>query len=84
MVENIMKTIDIFTNAKILFFTMHPFMREVITNDKGATFTNNKILDKKELNEKMQYIEKMSKVPVLDIMDSDNDKKILTIIEATF
>lgn len=84
MVERIMKTIDIFTNAKILFFTMHPFMREVITNDKGITFTDNKVLDKYELNEKMQYIEKMSKIPVLDIMDLNNDKKILNIIEAAF
>lgn len=84
MVENIMKTIDIFTNAKILFFTMHPFMREVVTNDKGITFTNNKVLDKIELNEKMQYIEKMSKIPVLDVMDSDNSKEILNIIETAF
>lgn len=84
MIENIMKTIDIFTNAKILFFTMHPFMREVVTNDKGITFTNNKVLDKNELNEKMQYIEKMSKIPVLDIMDLDNSKKILNIIETAF
>lgn len=84
MVGNIMKTIDIFTNAKILFFTMHPLMREVITNDEGITFTNNKVLDKKELNEKMQYIEKISKIPVFNIMDIDNSNKILTIIETAF
>ena len=84
MVERLINTINIFTNAKILFFTMHPFMREVITNNKGITYTNNKVLDKTELNERMQFIQERSKFPVLDIMDIENNKKILNIIEGAF
>jgi len=48
------------------------------------TIAKHKILNKSEMSEKMVSLQAQLGLPVIDIMNKENDKFILEIIENTF
>jgi len=84
MIQNLLKTIEIFSNAKFLFFVMTPWFRDLKQGAEQNIIATHRILKNEEMTEKLLYFQNQLGFPVIDIMDRINDDFILKIIEDAF
>jgi uncharacterized NAD-dependent epimerase/dehydratase family protein len=84
LIQDLLKTVEIFSRAKFLFFVMTPWLRNFKQGTEQNTIATHRILDGKEMVEKMLYFQNQLGFPVIDIMDRTNDSFILKTIENAF
>jgi uncharacterized NAD-dependent epimerase/dehydratase family protein len=84
MIQNLLKTIEIFSRAKFLFCVMTPWLRNFKQGAEQNTIATHRILKNEEMTERMLYFQNQLGFPVIDIMDKANDEFILKTIEDTF
>lgn len=83
-IQNVINSLNIFSNSKLLFFVITPHKREFIQASDVKTISSHKMLSRSELQEYMNRFEAEFDIPVIDIMDRDNDSWILDVIEKAF
>jgi uncharacterized NAD-dependent epimerase/dehydratase family protein len=84
IIQNLLKTIDIFSTAKFLFFVMTPWLRNFKQDEKQNVIAIHRMLQDEEMVEKMLFFQSQLGFPVIDIMDRTNDEFILKTIENAF
>ena len=84
MIQDLVKTIQIFSNAKLLFFVMTPWFRNYKQGVKQNTIATHRILTSDEMSETMSYFQNQLGFPVIDIMDMTNNEFILKSVENAF
>ncbi len=83
-IRNVILSLKIFTNSKLLFFVITPHKREFIPATDTRTVFSHTMLASDELTEYRNKFQSEFHLPVIDIMDRNNDKWILDTIEETF
>lgn len=84
MIRNVTRIIEVFSNAKLLFYVMTPWLREFELGSSPNPVARHKMLTPAEMEEKMAWFQSRLGLPVMDIMNRKNDALILEIIENTF
>lgn len=83
IIENTILAAKIYTGAEVLFYTITPFERTIY--QKGhEQIRNDNILNAEQLNDKINYYQDVLKKPVIDILNPNNNKMILNLIENFF
>jgi len=84
LIQNLLRTVEIFSRAKFLFFVMTPWLRNFKQGVENNTIATHRILKKEEMVERILHFQNQLGFPVIDIMDRANDSFILKIIENAF
>jgi hypothetical protein len=74
--------LNLFTRAKIIFYTITPWINKIDNEDK--IYNTIECLDKVQLNEKIAFFNKNLDAPVIDVMDFKNNTYITEAIENFF
>jgi len=79
-IESIIKVIELYSNAKLLFYVLTPYTRKINNSPNNRIYLSKRLsaLEYGAQREKMQEI---LQGPVIDIMDYTNDDFILNSIE---
>jgi hypothetical protein len=83
-IKNVIDTIRIFSNGKLLFFAMTPWLLGFKKRGSNKMIVSRRLLSQEEKGERMCFFQEQLGLPVLDIMDSSNESFILECIEKTF
>jgi uncharacterized NAD-dependent epimerase/dehydratase family protein len=79
------EAINIWCKSKCLFCFMTPWSRTILTNsDSVQGLTRRRLLDRKEISEKLHFFERRLSLPVIDVMDAAQDRFILNAIQEAF
>jgi hypothetical protein len=84
IIERTIKMLEIYSNGKILFFVMTPWFRNFNHVSNGRNIKDFRTLTQDELEKKANEFSQKIGYPVLNIMNDNNGKLILNIIEETF
>jgi uncharacterized NAD-dependent epimerase/dehydratase family protein len=84
LINNMIQCIKIYSKAKILFFVMTPWERNYKTINKEKVVGEHKFLEENEMYERMKELQNTLGIPVINVMDRNNDKFILDVIENAF
>lgn len=83
-IRNVCKVVSVFCKASPIFFVMTPWKRVFEKTETGQTVAKHLTLDEDEKNACRTRFEEALNMPVIDIMDHNNDGLILRTIEAEF
>jgi hypothetical protein len=83
-IRNVMDAIRIFSNGKLLFFVITPWLVEFKKNNSDKVLVSRILLSQEEKEKRLYFFREQLGLPVIDIMDNLNDSFILECIEKAF
>jgi uncharacterized NAD-dependent epimerase/dehydratase family protein len=83
VIKKVINACSVYCDAKPIFYTMTPISRQFSAIEDNS-IQQNKILSESEFNTKRKFYEKELKLPVLNIMDDNNEQTILNLITTFF
>ena len=84
IINNTLKAVQIYTNAKPIFLTITPWVRELENNSNDFSIGNYQFLDRQDLENKIDFYSDKLKLPVIDVMNYHNNSLIYDKIQRAF
>lgn len=84
LIRNTLEAVRIFCEAKVLFCVMTPWLRRFKEGGVNKAIANYSYLNPDELRERMQAYQDRLGIPIIDVMDQNNDSFILETLQNAF
>lgn len=81
LINETVQAVKIYTKAKVIFYALTPWLRQYDRANSGNFVGNHKYLNKEEFKKKIYELKEKLNDHVIDVMDSSNDKFILSKIQ---